>query len=176
MTGTEAFTIDIMVQEDAPALCTLMVSNSERFSRYFPKTLAQNLTVEASNSFILRKIEEIESNVEFTYALRDYGTKIVAGLLILKNLDWDRKQGELAYCIGSNFERKGWITKAVKEMSNYAFKDLQLKTLQIIVHKSNKASTKVAEKCGFTWQKILEKAHTPPNEAALDMELYELYT
>ena len=60
-------------------------------------------------------------------------------------------------------------------MSNYAFKDLQLKALQIIVHESNKASTKVAKKCGFTWQKILEKEHTPPNEAPLDMELYELY-
>ena len=42
-----------------------------------------------------------------------------------------------------------------------------------IVHVQNKASVRVAEKCGYEWKKTLLKAHTPPKEEPLDMELYE---
>ena len=45
---------------------------------------------------------------------------------------------------------------------------------QIIAHKTNIGSCKVAEKCGFEWKKTLLNEYTPPNESPLDMELYEL--
>ena len=170
----ETFKIDSLVPEEAPHLCTLMVSNSERFQRFFTKTLAQNLTIKDSKAFILRKQEETKLKTEFTYALREKETATIIGLIFLKKINWNKKQGELAYCIGLEFEGKGWMTKAVKEISKYAFKDLRLSTLQIIAHKSNKGSIRVAEKCGFIWEKTLLKEHTPPNEAPLDMELYIL--
>jgi len=64
---------------------------------------------------------------------------------------------------------------AVKEMTNFAFENLGLKTLQIIAHKTNFGSLKVAEKNGFVWQKTLLNEFTPTNATALDMELYELF-
>lgn len=67
------------------------------------------------------------------------------------------------------------MTETVHAMSKWAFEELQLSTLQIIAHKSNIASIRVAEKCGFTWQKVLVESFTPPNEKALNMELYERY-
>ena len=97
------------------------------------------------------------------------------GLIYIKKLNWTKKEGEFAYCIGYEYEGKGITTKAIKILSNHAFDTLNLKTLQIIVHPSNKPSIKVAENCNFTWIKTLEKEHTPPGEKPLDMELYELY-
>ncbi|NNE03956.1 MAG: GNAT family N-acetyltransferase, partial [Eudoraea sp.] len=96
------------------------------------------------------------------------------GLLILKEINWETKQGELAYCVDESFEGKGLITHAVHYISNYAFQKLQLRTLQLIVHKSNFGSIRVAEKCNYIWQRTLKEAFTPPYEEALDMELYEL--
>ena len=66
------------------------------------------------------------------------------------------------------------MSSVVKALSIHAFSKLELEVLQIIVHKSNIGSIKVAEKCNFVWRKTLLKSYTPPNEAPLDMELYEL--
>ncbi len=55
------------------------------------------------------------------------------------------------------------------------FSKFDLKTLKIIVHKTNLQSIRVAENCHFTWIKTLENEHAPPGEKPLDMELYELY-
>ena len=90
-------------------------------------------------------------------------------------MNWETKQAEFAYCIGSEFEGKGLTSFAVKEMSKFAFEDLGLKTLQIISHKTNLGSIKVAKNCGFVLQRTLLNEFTPTNEVPLDMELYELY-
>jgi ribosomal-protein-alanine N-acetyltransferase len=49
-----------------------------------------------------------------------------------------------------------------------------LKTLQIISHKTNFGSIKVAENSGFVWKRTLANEFTPTDELPLDMELYEL--
>lgn len=67
------------------------------------------------------------------------------------------------------------MTEAIQQLSEYAFKNLGIETLQIIVHKSNIGSVKVADNCNFTYIKTLKSEHTPPGEAPLNMELYELY-
>lgn len=95
--------------------------------------------------------------------------------MILKKIDWDKKQGEFAYCIGSQFEGKGLTSFAVAEMTKFAFDELHLKTLQIMAHKTNLGSIKVALNNGFVWQRTALNEFTPTNESPLDMELYELY-
>ncbi len=159
---------------DAAELCTLMTSNAARFLRFFPKTLQQNSTVEDSKKFILKKRKEQQAKQEYTFLLKEPSTNKIMGLLILKEINWMTKQGELAFCIDHTFEGKGFTTRAVQYLSDYAFRELELKTLQIIVHKSNIGSIRVAEKCNYIWHSTLKDAFTPPNEKALNMELYEL--
>ena len=175
MHSTEHATFDELQLSDAQSLSRMMVENKSRFHRDFPKTLAQNLTRVASAEYIQRKREEMALKKEFTWAIRDNLSTNVVGLLILKELDWQKGIGEFAYCIGESFEGRGWITLAVTKLTKYAFEELKLRTLQIMVHETNGASIKVAEKCGYRWQKRLLKAHTPPDGIALDMELYERY-
>ena len=76
--------------------------------------------------------------------------------------------------ISSEFENKGWMSKSIGLTSKYGFEVLGFKNFQIIVHKLNFASVKVALNNDFVWQRTLINEYTPPNEAALDMELYEL--
>lgn len=168
------YIIDKIRNDDALGICELMNNNALRFQRFFPKTLAQNLTFEDSKKFALLKSEEHDSIAEFTFVLKDKDSTKVVGLIILKELNWTTTQGEFAYCIDSKHEGKGLTTKAVKFLSQYAIDKLGLKILQIVVHENNKGSIKVAKNCGYTWQKTLINEYTPPNESPLDMELYEL--
>jgi len=168
------YIIDKICEDDASGINELMINNNLRFKRFFPKTLAQNLTFEDSKKFALLKSQEYDSKFEFTFVLEDKNLNKVVGLIILKELNWDNKQGEFAYCIDSEYEGKGLTTKAVKFLSRYAIDNLGLKTLQIVVHNSNNGSIKVAKNCGYIWQKTLINEYTPPNKSPLDMELYEL--
>jgi len=171
---TEDFIIDQLKSTDAHQLYQFMVDNNERLHKFFPVTLSGNETIEKSIEYIALKEKEIQEKSNFTFALRERNTQNIAGLIIIKKIDWTKKQGEFAYCIGATQEGKGLITFAVKELSKYAFHELELKTLQIISHKSNLGSVKVAEKCGFIWKRTLLNEFTPTNEKPLDMELYEL--
>jgi len=168
------FKVEKISEIDASSLCDLMVSNAERFKRFFPKTLEQNITLALAQTFTAKKVQEFTAKEEFLYTIKKSKTNQVIGLVYIKELVWIKKQGEFAYCIDYNYEGKGLTSKIVKELSRYAFTNLGLETLQIIVHKTNIGSVKVAKKCGYIWQKVLLNEHTPPNESPLDMELYEL--
>ncbi len=133
----ENFIINPLIPIDANQLHQFMIDNYERLKKFFPVTLSSNATLEKTIEYIAIKNKEIEEKTNFTFAIRDKNNQQIAGLIIIKKIDWDKKQGEFAYCIGSQFEGKGLTSFAVKEMTNFAFKDLELKTLQIISHKSN---------------------------------------
>ncbi|WP_418508884.1 GNAT family N-acetyltransferase [Corallibacter sp.] len=172
MLSAETFYLAPLNLDDASSLNSLMISNGKRFQAYLPKTLEQNISESASKAYISKKNKEIKEQSEFTFAIKDKDTHNVAGLVILKNLDWNKKQGEFAYCLGSKYSGNGWMTKSIKAAKAYAFDELGLETLQIIIHKTNKTSIRVAERNGFTWKQTLEKEYVT-GKSTLDMELYE---
>ena len=171
----QPFIINPLIESDASQLHQFIIDNSERLKKYFPVTLSSNITLEKTLEYIAIKNKELVEKTNFTFAIRNENSHQIVGLIILKKIDWDKNQGEFAYCMDLEFEGKGLTSLAVKEMVKFAFEELKLETIQIIVHKDNIGSTKVAQKCNFIWQKTLLNEYTPPNESPLDMELYELY-
>lgn len=171
----DGFEISPIHGGDAWKICDLMVANADRFKRYFPKTLEQNLNPTLSQLFVERKVKQFENKAEFLFTLKHSETRKLAGLIYIKELDWDKKQGEFAYCIDYTFKGQGLMSKAIKRLSEHAFEGLGLKVLQIIVHEDNLGSVKVATNNGFEWQQTNLNGFTPPGERPLDMELYELY-
>lgn len=170
----DLFSIEMLKSSDAKSLFEMMQINANRFSRYFPQTLANNSTLENSIKYIELKSNEIAAKEQFTYAIKATDSGNVIGVIIVKEVDWSIAQGELAYCMDESFGGKGIMKQTVKAMSKYSFEELGLKKLQIIVHKDNIASLTVAEKSAYLWQRTLLNEYTPPNEKPLDMELYEL--
>ncbi len=166
--------IDTIHEKYAWRICDFCTINEDRLQRFFPKTLEQNLTPDLSKYFVERKIKEFEAKEEFLFVLKEKENYALIGLIYLKELDWEKKQGELAYCIGYQVEGLGYMTESVQAISKWALDELKLKTLQIISHKDNAGSVRVAEKCGYIWKRTLLKEHTPPNSEPLDMELFEL--
>lgn len=171
----DGFEINPIHEGDAWKICDLMVANADRFKRFFPKTLEQNLNPTLSQLFVEKKKKAYRNKEEFLFTIKHSETRQLAGLVYIKELDWSIKQGEFAYCIGYTFEGQGLMSKSINALSNYAFEALGLKTLQIIVNKSNRSSVSVATKNDFEWIKTLKNGFTPPGEQPLDMEVYELY-
>jgi ribosomal-protein-alanine N-acetyltransferase len=173
--STETFKLEPLKSDDASSLNALMISNGKRFQEYLPKTLAQNLSVSDSKNYISKKTLAIKNQVEYTFAVKDIDTNQVAGLIILKNLDFEKKQGEFAYCLGTKFMGKGWMTRSVQATISFALNKLGLKHFQIITHKKNLSSILIAERCNFNWVKTLPNEFSPYGRNPIDMELYELH-
>tara|TARA_R110002049_G_scaffold24988_11_gene88192 strand:- start:113 stop:646 length:534 start_codon:yes stop_codon:yes gene_type:complete len=169
------FEINPIHNGDAWKVCDLCVANADRLKRYFPKTLEQNLNPTLSQLFVEKMAKQFEEKETFLFTLKHSETRELAGLIYIKELDWKIKQGEFAYCIGYTFEGQGLMSKAIDKLSQHAFNNLELKTLQIIAHKDNFSSVKVALNNDFKWQRTLKNEFTPIGEQPLDMELYELY-
>jgi len=169
------FTIELLLNiEDAQSLFHLMDSNAERFQLFLPKTLSQNRSLEDSKKYIERKRVEISSKSQFTFAIKENSSNEIAGLIIIKKIDYDTKQAEFAYCIGEEFGGKGLISKSISEVVKFSVNELGLKNFQIITHKTNEGSVKVALNNNFTWSETLISEFTPEGKLSLDMELYEL--
>lgn len=169
------FYIDFIKFEDSESINLLMVANANRFKRYFPGTLAQNRTKELSEIFAKTKITQSQNKEEYLFTIKEYASDYVIGLVYIKELDWIKKRGEFAYCMDADHGGKGIVSKSVKALSEFAFENLGLETLQIIVHKDNLPSVKVAFNNNFKWIETLLNEFTPTGERPLDMELYELY-
>ncbi len=172
----DAYYIDAIQEKDAWRLCDFVVANSERLKTFFPKTLKENLTPDLASMFVQKKVKEFIAKKEFLFTIRNKNEKSLIGLVYIKELDWKISQAELAYAVAYQFEGKGIATKAVNALSQWAFNEQQLKTLQILVHETNKGSISVAKKSKYVWVKTLPEAFTPPGSKPLDMELYELYS
>ncbi|WP_458628133.1 GNAT family N-acetyltransferase [Winogradskyella sp. PC D3.3] len=174
ITAFNGFKITPIHERDAWNICDFCVANADRLKLYFPKTLEQNLNPTLSQLFVEKMVKQFKNKETFLFTLKHTETRELAGLIYIKELDWNIKQGEFAYCIGYPFEGQGLMSKAIKQLSQYAIGDLGLETLQIIAHKDNLASVKVALNNNFKWIKTLVNEFTPIGEEALDMELYEL--
>lgn len=63
--------------------------------------------------------------------------------------------GEIEYCIGSAFQKKGFATEATKSVIQYGFEKINFNKIQICHKSKNIPSKKVIENCGLTYEGVL---------------------
>lgn len=67
-------------------------------------------------------------------------------------------RGEIGYVLSSKFWGMGIATEAVKRVIKYGFETLSLNRIEIRYLTDNKASLRVAEKCGMTYEGTMREA------------------
>jgi len=113
-----------------------------------------------------------EAKKELKYKISDYSRKKpfgiafaieingeFAGYVELHHLNqkYFEHKGEIGYCMHPNFRGKGIMSKAVRLVTNYAFKKYKLKRMTGTCRTFNKASARVLEKAGYKLEGILKK-------------------
>jgi [ribosomal protein S5]-alanine N-acetyltransferase len=63
--------------------------------------------------------------------------------------------GEIEYCIGRVFQKRGLATEATKAVMKFGFESINFHKVQICHREGNIASQKVIEKCGFKYEGTL---------------------
>lgn len=102
-------------------------------------------------------------NPQKTFIIDNDGLAIgVIGLTIQDDIY--RRNAEIGYWLGEPYWSKGYITKAIKLIVEYGFKELNLIRIFAGVFEHNKASQRVLEKTGFRLECISKKAVIKNNE------------
>jgi len=174
MISFDTYTAVLLNTSLEASLFELVQRNSERLAQYFPNTLRENLSFEATKNYIPRKVHEAAQKIGYTAILFDDVTDTPLGLLIIKKIDWEAKTCELAYFIDATYEGKGIISKAIKQLCEYCFNTLQLKTIALRIGEDNPGSLRVAEKNNFVKKHILKDDHADFQGNKMDVIHFEL--
>ena len=90
----------------------------------------------------------------------------------LHRMDWKARRFEIGYWRRSGREGRGIATEAVHTMARLAFDELQAQRVELRIDKLNRASWRVAERCGFTLEGVLRSESLAPDGTWRDMRVY----
>lgn len=74
----------------------------------------------------------------------------------LHRIKWDVPKFEIGYWIDSRYSGNGYMTEAVQGVTDFAFKELKARRVEIRCDSENVRSRKIPERLGFTLEGILK--------------------
>ena len=105
-------------------------------------------------------IDRVNKQNPQTFFAIEYKGEYVGNISLSPGTDVYRNSAEIGYFIGEPFWNKGIATKAVKLITDWGFKNLNLVRIHTGIFAFNKPSQRVLEKCGFKKEAIFKKAIT----------------
>jgi ribosomal-protein-alanine N-acetyltransferase len=113
-------------------------------------------TIEDEKKFIKKTWKKSEQAKALHFAITVDG-KLVGGCGI--KIDQHRKHiGEIGYFIDDKHWNQGIATQAVKQLERICFERLGMTRIHILMNPNNKASERVAIKCGYEKEGHMKKA------------------
>ncbi len=88
------------------------------------------------------------------------------------DIDWQVPRLQIGYWIRDSASGKGLMTEAVEALTNYAFKAIKAKRIEIRCDKNNAKSRKIPERLGYKLEGILEKNEIVPDGSLRDTCIY----
>jgi [ribosomal protein S5]-alanine N-acetyltransferase len=101
--------------------------------------------------------------------------ELIGGIGLSIQSDVSHRSAELGYWIGEPYWGKGIATAAVRSLTAWGFRRLDLLRIYANVFESNPASARVLEKAGFILEGRMRK-HVTKEERVMDMLLYAAVT
>ena len=90
----------------------------------------------------------------------------------LHRMDWKARRFEMGYWRRSGREGRGIATEAVHAMARLAFDELRAQRVELRIDNVNRASWRVAERCGFTLEGVMRRESLAPDGTWRDMRVY----
>jgi RimJ/RimL family protein N-acetyltransferase len=88
----------------------------------------------------------------------EFGGEYVGNIGVHLKSDVYRKGAEIGYFLGEPYWNKGIMSRAVRLVCDYAFRELDIIRIDTGVFEFNPASMRVLEKCGFVKEAVFRKS------------------
>lgn len=102
------------------------------------------------------------------------GTDTLVGGSGLHRMDWSVPRFEIGYWCRTRFARNGYMTEAVRGITNFAFEHLGARRVEICCDSLNRRSARVAERAGYRLEGALRNAEVGADGGLRNVLVYSL--
>jgi len=95
------------------------------------------------------------------------------GSIGINHIDYEERRCDVGYFLAPEARGRGAMTRAIRLLAAWAFDNLPVDRIEVLVQPENEPSRRAAERAGFTLEGIL-RSHTIINGARRDMCSYSL--
>jgi len=158
---------------DAADLFAALEASRERLARWlhFPNPLQ---TVEATHDWLIRCEARWLLREGLSFAIRHGETLDYLGGIDLHSIAWERRFFALGYWLCSGAEGQGYMSEAVRLVTDYAFTALTANKVALRCDARNTRSAAVAERLGFVLEARLRSEVISIDGALADELQYAL--
>ena len=96
------------------------------------------------------------------FAIVDVGSGDFLGFMALVKLDLETQEAEAGYIVASRARGRGVATRALRMLTDWAFAELPLERIELLIGTDNPASEVVAQRCGYTREGVLRWTYLKP--------------
>jgi [ribosomal protein S5]-alanine N-acetyltransferase len=166
---TERLLLRRVVKEDVNEIFALR--SDKEIMKYIPRPLAK--TQEDALVHFAMIDEKIENNEGINWAITLKGSPKLIGIIGHYRIKPEHHRAEIGYMLLPEYQGKGIISEAIKEVVDYGFKVMKLHSIEALIDPKNFASAKVLQKNGF-----VKEAHLKENKyyegLFLDVAIYSI--
>ena len=144
-----------VTKEDVNEIFTLR--SDQEVMKYIPRPLVK--TEEDALAHIAMIDEKIDSNEGINWAITLKDNPKLLGIIGHYRIRPEHYRAEIGYLLLPEYQGKGIVSEAIKEVVHYGFEVMKLHSIEAIIDPENFASEKVLQKNGF-----LKEAHLKENE------------
>ncbi|MDI3473751.1 MAG: [ribosomal protein S5]-alanine N-acetyltransferase [Candidatus Woesearchaeota archaeon] len=115
-------------------------------------------SIEKALEYINNSKKNILERKSYILGIYEKRTEELVGTIGFFDLDDKNKNGELGFWIAKNYWNKGYMTEAIKIMTNYIFTELGYHRISAHFHELNKAVGRILSKAGYEKEGELKEA------------------
>jgi RimJ/RimL family protein N-acetyltransferase len=102
--------------------------------------------------------EAREDGSREAFAIVDDGGEFL-GVALAPQIDAETRTAELGYVVAPAARGTGVATEALRQLTEWAFAELGMVRLELMISVGNAASKRVAERCGYVREGVLRSLH-----------------
>jgi ribosomal-protein-serine acetyltransferase len=158
---------------DADELFAALEASRARLTAWlrFPDPLQ---TIEATRDWLIRREAHWLLREALSFAIRHGETRELLGNVELHSIVWERRFFALGYWLRDGAEGQGYMTEAVRLVTDYVFNDLAASKVVICCDARNTRSAAVPERLGFRLEARLRGEARTKDGALADELQYAL--
>jgi len=166
------FRIALLDETQSESFFNLIDDNRFRLEDFFAGTVSKTKTLEDTLGYCEVIQQKILDKSYFPYMILDTKTKVFAGLVDVKNIDWNVPKAELGAFIDARYESDGIITKATNLVVNHLVNEYKFIKLLCRANSRNKSSIAVILKNGFELEGTIRNDYRTTKGEIVDLNYY----
>ncbi len=160
-------------EEDAQTLLDAINESRDHLRPWMPWA-NDHQSVEETRTWIVRSLAERLLRESFNLSIWEIASDRLLGAIGLHPRGWDSRAFEIGYWVRASAQGHGYVSEAVRLLTDYAFAVLSATRVAIHCDARNQRSAAVAERLGFVREALLRNHMLAPDGSLRDTLIFSL--